>query len=238
MKKLLMIVMAVFVSNALCFGATQWENMGDITILSADNVGGFGGTIDSSGLYLDKDSPTGSGTHLEIVNGGSISGVLYAYTNSTVLTQGNAYIGSTVAALNKAIISLNDDTIISGNLQADHDTKVTMHDNTSVEGLIHAHRNGILDIYVQEFAIDGGITYGDEGVYDLNYYGSAHTYGRTGSISGIMEGGLEFNNSWHVYNLGYNYAGTGTINIHVVPEPMTMSLIALGGIVAIRRRKI
>jgi hypothetical protein len=159
------------------------------------------------------------------VSGGSIHHSLDAYDSSQVNISGGSFGGSLIADFSSQVrisgVSISEDLLASGNNQV------------SISG---GSIGGGLNVYAFSQAnISGGSIGG--GLYALNssqitIYGSGFNYpygtltGR-GLLTGTLASGEIINNAFYVY---------GNARIVLVPEPATLSILTLGGLVLCRFR--
>ncbi len=200
----------------------------------AVTVDGTGSTWTTSGkLYVGRE---GNGT-LRITAGGVVSNGLRGYiaytggVSGTVLVDGvgstwtNAemlYVGrygsGTLAIINGGLVSVADKLVI------DHDTDGDGFINMATGGMLAL--NGEADDSLAEFLdLIGGsdaIRYWDVGISDWADLTGA-TYGDDYTLAYLAGGDL----------MGYTVLTVTT----PVPEPATLSLLALGGLAALRRRR-
>ena len=178
------------------------------------------------------------------MSGGLAEGVIGAGDNSTVDVSGGT-IGSHLIATDNSIINLTGG-LVGSSLEAWHDSSIYMlggsvgdnlstWDNASITisggtvgNIFSIKNNGVIYLDGTGFEVDGNpLVYGDKlsnfgtrienGIYD--YF--------TGTITGILSDGSALNNLFMIFNVE-SLAGTG--DIIIIPEPATMLLLGLGGL--------
>ncbi len=186
-------------------------------------------TYDSVYVYNNFwDEPT----TVELVPGGSVD-TLWAYDNSNVTMSGGTiryglrvYDDSNVAfsdgSIGYVVIRGNSFIMSGGSITDDLNVGTNIIISGGTIGgnfLIH----GTLIIDGADFAIDGHL---------LPYGGTFDTCGqleRSGVLTGLMAHGDTMANNFTIY-----YGGT----LVLVPEPATLSLLALASVAVLRRRRV
>lgn len=206
-------------------------------------------------IRLDFDTVNDPGTHITITDGAIIDSI--SAFNIACITLKGGEIKGRLFANDNTIITLENGTV--HDLQSGRDATVTMTGgtvdilvaNTSSTitvsgGLVTDHltasNNGTIYLDGSGFEVtdlSGKVTslsYGDnlsilgtlvenrpDGVI-LDYY--------AGTITGILSDGSVLNSDFYINNLG---ARAGTADIFIIPEPATLLLFGLGGLVLRRR---
>ena len=260
--KLMIMVLVVALSSSFVKAFTFWDNEGARTISTANNIGGYTNSILSQGLVLDEISPTGIGTQVTLTDSGSIYETLQIYNNATVTMEGNSWVGgrgyingnniinmkdnsefrNNLSVYDSSIINMSGTSHVLGNIDAIFagTQSIIMNDNSWIGGELNIRNDATVDIFVKNFSINHGIgsrvlDFTEYGIYKItDYHSSGHDSG--GNIWGIMEGGNPFSNGWVIKQNGSQWAGNPEIYIHIVPEPASLTLIALGGFAALRRK--
>lgn len=208
-------------------------------------------------VWLDYGVTRVPGTHVDIVAGGVV-GNLNAYRNATVTMTGGTVLWG-LEAFENASITMTNGTVFNA-LAANTNSSITVsggvveklyaNDNATVNLLggvidqgmfqgLFTQTNGVIYLNGSNFQVNGhNLSEGDrlsdfgtlveerfEGLVMDNY---------TGVISGTLTDGSVLNSHFYIYNTGY-CQGTG--DIIIVPEPATVSLLALGGLALLRKRK-
>ncbi|MCK4957900.1 MAG: SUMF1/EgtB/PvdO family nonheme iron enzyme, partial [Planctomycetes bacterium] len=155
-------------------------------------------------VYLDFDlaTPPSPGTHVNLVDGGSVLW-LGAYNNSTATMTGGLIVNDLVADDNSTV------TISGG--------EVGLWIEAAVNGIIYLDGTG--------FEVDSTpLANGDKlsHVASLIENGNEDYY--IGIITGALADGTPFNNEFYIYNTG-DWAGTADIIIGTPPEPCHYKLI-------------
>jgi len=188
------------------------------------------------------------------ISGGSIDGWLEAADNATVTISGGS-IGGRVRMHDDTTLTFSGGLIDS--LTLDYDataavtggsitTYLTAFDSTSITmsgGSVGTYFSALDDgnIYLNgdNFQVTaGGITTSLSNGDKLSNYGTVgtDTWGNnyfTGVVTGTLADGSVVDNTFQIFNTG-NYAGTA--DIIIIPEPATVILLGLGGLV-LRKRK-
>ena len=170
------------------------------------------------------------------VSGGSIDGNLYAYNTSQVTVSGGS-IGNRLYAYATSHVTVSDGTIaqdlfastssqvtVSGgsigvDLNADGNCQVTV-SGGSIGGRLRivGYANVVLD--GSDFFIDGELA-------ALGEYGRDIYPTRYGTVSGTFASGETFTDEFEICENG---------KLILTPEPATLALLAVGGLLLIRRR--
>ena len=112
-------------------------------------------------------------------------------------------------------------------VSATDNASITVSGGVITEDLLNGfnvYENGVIYIVGSNFQVNGQpISFGDK----------LSNYGLSGTISGVLTDGSSFNNTFVIHNTG-NFAGTA--DIVVIPEPATLSLLAIGALFS-RKRK-
>ena len=196
-------------------------------------------------FFLDFNRFNSPGTHLEVVEGGRTN-VILTYNISTV-----AITGGIVDGFNVAVLTYGDSTatITGGRLIGDvaahdssqilfggghlnrdliaYDDAVLRVQGGSIDGALQVHDDGIIYLLGDNFSVGGvDLTPGD----NLRDYATLvlnpHRY--VGTVTGTLSDGSTLDNAFWI-------SVHGNPNIIVIPEPATVSLLALG-VLALRRR--
>lgn len=234
-----------------------------ISLASASNIrydDGLSHLLDHHQYYDDRimlDSVTynNPGTELHIVDGGLTAWVV-GYERSNLLMEGGE-VSESIALYHNATATITAGTI-GGNLQGSSDTYINMtggqvHDRINAQlnanitlsggtvGLeIQSFNNATIYMVGHNFQVTAGentydLTYGDKlsefGILETTYGGDRRYIG---TISGILQDGSSLDVPFRIWNMD-DYAGTA--DIIVIPEPCTLSLLAIGGLVLRRKRK-
>lgn len=245
-----------------------------VTIAESDVDLGDGGsytlsdnTYQDSFVWLDRYVSNNPGTHVNLINGGTIFS-LFPYNYSTIDMSGGTIelniqargnsevsvsggvIGLHLVAEDNSMINFTNGTVI-GSLLSENNSNIkmlggsvngaTVWDNASISisgGIVanglSTNQNGTIYLQGSGFEIDGqSLSYGDK----LSNFGSLVLNGRydyfTGTITGTLSDGSNLNCDFRIFNLE-DLAGTG--DIIIIPEPATMALLGVGGLL-IRKRK-
>jgi len=185
------------------------------------------------------------------ITGGAIKGRLQAYNNASV-TMSDGSIGTIMLARDNTTINMSGGSIRDGIQLSNYATAtvtggtlaclaawdnatVTMTGGSIGVGL-GIYNNGTIYLDGTDFQVNGQtLSNGDklsdygmffEGVEGWGYY--------TGTITGTLADGSVLDNEFNIYNTGDN-AGIG--NIIIIPEPCSMVLLGLGGLVLMRKRR-
>jgi hypothetical protein len=178
-------------------------------------------------------------TVIELTDNAYVNSYILSYNDAKVIMKGNSEVDNAYALFDRTILQMSENTLLDNVLEAHDNSRVVMRDNASVRNRISSRDHATIDIYVKDFQIDG-ISYFED--VKLSDYGSLYTHENPeaeyiyGNITGTMEGGLEFDTLWEVRNTG-DSSGADDIYIHVVPEPTTLSLITLGSLTLLRRKR-
>jgi hypothetical protein len=204
-------------------------------------------------VYVDQASP-GVGTKVKLLDGGLIQTWLNAYEDSRVNILGGRVnasvwtydrsnvtiiggeIGGPILAWDTVVIDIsggvlgswvqtfdNVEATISGGqislfVEAWDYSRVTISGGT-IGGRIAAIRDGLITLVGRDFAVNGTpVAYGD----------FASAYGTTGVITGTLANGDVLNNSFAIVHPG--------ADITFIPEPGTVLLVGLGGLLLRKRR--
>lgn len=171
------------------------------------------GTYQNDYVLLDFFTTNNPGTHLNLVTGGSVMGI-GAFGNATVTMSGGT-VTTGLGSWDSAAIT------ISGG---------------SVGGSLYAFRSGSFYLYGTGFEINGTALVSGDNLSDfvpLVENGSQDYY--TGTITGTLDDGSALDNEFKIYNTGH-YEGTG--NIYIIPEPATILLFGLGGLLLCGRQRV
>lgn len=257
MKKTLLILLAVCLSAAVSFGAIRsFENtLGDNEWFQAFNWSGQAIPTASDDAYIESDyaliepgdnisvnsvviapNPSFSDPSRLVMDGGTL--------NSTGRFAINMYPGT---AANTGIFDLNDGNVSAGGL-----LQIGKNGNT----------NSIMNVSAGSFTTTGSLEFGagqlnitggsvDVGGIKLSSWGNSATLymepGAVFTVSGDVEtwifnrlGGPKFNNSLgggaDTWALDYNVRNAGKTTLTVVPEPATLALLGIGGVLLRKKR--
>lgn len=168
-------------------------------------------TYELENVWLDYNTANTPGTHVDVVDGGTVDS-LYAFNNSTVTMTGGT--------ITNVLGTYGDGTVtLLGGI---------------LNGPLDARENGAIYLNGTGFTVNGTALVNGDKLSDfvsLIENGDYDHY--TGIIAGTLANGTVLNNAFFIFNTG---AHAGTANIYVVPEPATMCLLALGGLISRRKR--
>lgn len=173
--------------------------------------GSIGSWSDGYTLYAYDDSNV-------TISGGMIAGDLCAYHNSNVAVSGGTVGADLIARANSNVVVSGG--LVSGRLRTYDHSNVTVSGGT-MGGSIRIF-GGTLVVDGQDYVIDG---------YSLPHGGTFDTGGlaeRYGSLTCTLANGEPMANNFTIYDGG---------SLVLIPEPATMSLLALGGVGVLLRRK-
>ena len=207
-------------------------------------------------IMLDSVTYNNPGTELHIVNGGLTAWVV-GYERSNLVMDGGT-VSESIGLYHYATATISSGTI-GGNLQGNSNTNVNM-TGGNIQDRLNALNNanitlsgGSVGLEIQSFnsatiSLVGSnfqVTAGDN-TYDLSYGDKLSDFGiletaysgdrrYVGTISGTLQDGSFLTVPFKVWNMD-DYAGTA--DIYIIPEPTTLSLLALGAILTGRRRRV
>lgn len=187
-----------------------------------------------------SDSPTGQGTTVNFLTGSEVSYVISCFGHGAVTLDGGQ-VDWLVGYGQSALTALSGSAAVIGPVE-DGSLDVLGGDfNTVVvdgNGEVTITGGAMFDLMASGGAMDvfGGQIISDveaNGASVVTFHGSGfnYPYGPIPDLSGTLTGTLASGDS---LSIGFNRS-TGTIVL--VPEPLTMSLMAAGGVSLLRRRQ-
>lgn len=171
-------------------------------------------------VYLDYDMalPPDPGTHVHLVSGGSVAAI-DAFNNATVTMSGGS-ISFDLVAHDNATITLSGGSV-SETIVALINSTIYL-DGTDFE---------VTDLAGKTTSLSYGDVLSDFGTLAVDHLG--HDY-YIGNITGTLADGFStLNNTFYISNSG---DPAGTANIVIIPEPCTLLLLGLGGLVLCKRK--
>ena len=192
------------------------------------------GNIVDDDLSLDRNIVNTPGTHLNLTAGGTVAMDLNTHGNSSV-----TIIGGSVGYHTHS--HENSNVTISGgfagnNVYASHNSTITMNGGSVGNGF-RVYDNGMVYLDGSNFAVTAGgvttiLTTGQGlSIYSPILEGEMYS---AGTITGTLASGETMDNTYRIYNTG-DYAGTA--DIVIIPEPCSVVLLGLGGLVLRRKRR-
>lgn len=175
-------------------------------------------------VFIDRYTNCIPGTHLEIVEGGVI-GQLVANYNSKVFMSGG-----------KTSITAHDNTVVGitggklGLLGVYEDSIMEISGGTLTYNLI-ASGNGKVNLYGSDFSVNGQSLSNSGSIRSFATPGGFNNQYLQGTLSGVLRDGSFFSSNFTIDN---HENALADIFI-VVPEPLTLLLLGLGGVVLRRR---
>lgn len=211
-------------------------------------------------VRLDYNVIKSPGTHLELIEGGIIDNV-YAYHNSSIVVNGGS-IGWRINLYDKSTATINDGLlggvwsgyesslqisggtittdlesmgnaavsiyggVIKGDVEAWYDCTTKIYGGT-IGDQLEVFGNGKIYLYGSGFSVGGRYLNSGDSLRD---YGTSIGYALTGIIRGKLQDGSDLNSAFYISGLNTN------CDIIVIPEPTTLLLLSLGGLL-LRRKK-
>jgi hypothetical protein len=177
-------------------------------------------------VFLDFYTANEPGTHLELTDSGTINW-LFPYKSSTVVVSGGL-IRNNLEAFGNSTVNVSGGSI-AGDLTS-YDSSIVEVTGGSIVDDLFAWNNGTIYIYGTDFKVDGqDINYGDS-LRDYGTYYGAHSEWLRGIVTGTLQDGSSLNNDFFVRVEHPN------ASIIVIPEPVTLLLLALGAVMLRKRR--
>jgi len=208
-------------------------------------------------VWLDHDTINNPGTRLNVASGGSI-GRLFAFNNASVTMSGGTIEGELHAVDNATVNMIlgsvhdlqagNDATITmtggSTDILAANDNSIVTMSGGLINDIIVAGQDGTMFLEGDGFTVtdlDGNMTslsYGDK----LSNFGTFVEFQPdetfqdyfSGTITGTLIDDSVLDIEFRIYNTGIN---SGTADIVIIPEPVTLFLLGLGAMSVLRSRR-
>lgn len=179
----------------------------------------FLGTNDNSKLHISGGTFSGgitaSGYSSVTISEGTMDRFL-ALDNSVVTISGGEFLGPIVSAMGQSTVNISGGTV--GMAGATNTGTLNIFGG-HIESL-SASGSGTILLHGSDFVLGSGLTLGEDG----------KTLWGTGMLSGRWHGETE---TW-ITNISYN---DGTSSILLIPEPTTLLLLGLGGVMVWKRGK-
>ena len=201
-------------------------------------------------IYVDYVTPD-VGTYVQIAQGGSVLNA-YAFTDGEISLSGGevranfstsqnatalisaGVIGSSLTPTGNSSVTMTGGTV-GNDLLASYNARVFMWGG-SVSGAFHAGHNSptwdtaLITLYGTDFAVNGQTV--TAGGYASDYASQGtDPWGNpclTGTLTGTLANGQQVDNAMYIFDAA---------NIVFAPEPATVALLALGGLLTLRRRR-
>lgn len=234
----LLTVLAVLSVNSKLLAATVYIDDGASHTINDS-------TYQNDLLWLDYYTANTPGTHVELVDGGTVR-MFLPFNNSSIMINGGIVDGSNVAIDTQGdnIVTINGGTM-TGDIASNNNSRIFVnggfiedlfaYDTGIVEvsggligGVFGVFDNGTIYLNGNDFSVDGiELSQGDK----LRDYGTLSNQYYTGVITGTLSNGSALNNTFYIQGWGM-----GTSDIVIVPEPATLLLLGLGGLMLRKKR--
>ncbi len=175
--------------------------------------------INISGGEIGARLETWDNSHATI-SGGLVSGVVTA--RSSLLTMSSGVVQRSMSCNENSLVNISGGSIgtFSGAWLSVHRNSQLLITGGTIDASLSVYDDGQITISGSNFAIDGiTVDYGQ-------YYASNYPYGK-GTLTGTLANGDILDGSFNIYD---------DASIVLVPEPATILLLSLGGLV-LRKRK-
>ncbi len=228
MKKLMFFCLVILCINSVAMAADVYIDDNTPHAFNDD-------TYQGSSVWLDYNTANYPGTLVNLVNGGVLTD-LWAYNSSTV-TMSGGLVGRYLGAWNDSTVTMSGGSV--GYLNVHENATVTVNGGT-IGSVLEAYDDGT--IYLDGIGFE--VTDEDDNTTSLSYgnklsdfvsliENGEHDY-YFGFITGTLSAdGSALNSLFQIFNTG-EYAGTG--DIIIIPEPATLVLLGLGGLLLRKRR--
>lgn len=261
----LVAAVAVFTTSTISLAANLYWDDNGVHVLDGSSV--ENPVIGS--LYLDDGVVNTPGTQGSLEAGGYVEGTVYVQNSSSFTMDGgetlfglssfgtatidmvSGLVGGSLVVRENSTATMSGGTV-TYNLYAQGSSTLT-YSGGSVGYDLRAYEDGTLyldgsgfTVFSDDYPLGVALSNGDElFTYSTFVYvsgagsGSNNYYG--GSVTGTMADGTIIDLQFKIYHSGLYDDGSPTANIVIVPEPMTMSLLAIGGIALMltsRRRRL